>query len=105
LVRAMTRSRRCCRGTSGPRFSRVAATTPRRSGGARAAVAIAEDTDWLGGQAETYADLAEVLSVAGRMQEAAEALEQALARYERKGNVVMSERTRTQLAEFRHAEP
>jgi hypothetical protein len=28
----MTRSRRCCRGTSGPRFSRVAATTPRRSG-------------------------------------------------------------------------
>ena len=72
---------------------------------ARAAVAIAEDTDWLDGQAETYADLAEVLSLAGSTQEAAEALEQALARYERKGNIVMSERTRTRLAEFRHAAP
>jgi tetratricopeptide (TPR) repeat protein len=70
---------------------------------ARAAVAIGEDTDWLDGQAETYADLAEVLSLAGRTREAAEALEQALARYERKGNIVMSQRTRARLAEVRYA--
>jgi tetratricopeptide (TPR) repeat protein len=70
---------------------------------ARAAVAIGEDTDWLDGQAETYADLAEVLSLAGRTQEAAEALEQALARYERKGNIVMSQRTRARLSGVRYA--
>jgi hypothetical protein len=56
------------------------------------------------GTSPTYADLAEV-SLAGRTHEAAEALEQALARYERQGNVVMSERTRTRLAEFRQAAP
>jgi class 3 adenylate cyclase/tetratricopeptide (TPR) repeat protein len=70
---------------------------------ARAAVAIGEDTDWLDGQAETYADLAEVLSLAGRTQEAVEAFEQALARYERKGNIVMSQRTQARLDEVRHA--
>jgi class 3 adenylate cyclase len=70
---------------------------------ARAAVAIGEDTDWLDGQAETYADLAEVLSLAGRTQEAAEALEQALTRYERKGNIVMAQRTQARLAEVRYA--
>ncbi len=44
-----------------------------------------------------YADLAEVLSLAGRPKEAAEALERALERYERKGNVVMAGRTRDRL--------
>ncbi|HEX9416009.1 MAG TPA: hypothetical protein VF895_04815 [Gaiellaceae bacterium] len=47
-----------------------------------------------------YADFAEVLSLAGRPQEAAEALEQALARYERKGNLVMAGRTRERLQEL-----
>ena len=68
---------------------------------ARAAVAIADNTDWLDGQADTYAALAEVLSLAGHAHEAAEALEHALTRYERKGNVVMSQRTRTRLVSLR----
>jgi hypothetical protein len=68
-------------------------------------VAIAEDTDWLDGQGDVYADLAEVLSLADRPKEATEALEQALARYERKGNVVMAQRAQTRLAELQDAAP
>jgi tetratricopeptide (TPR) repeat protein len=67
---------------------------------AREAVAIGEDTDMLVAQGDAYADLAEVLSLAGRPQEAAEALEQAFARYERKGNLVMAGRTRERLQEL-----
>ena len=55
--------------------------------------------------AGAYADLGEVLALAGRADEAAAALEQALKRYERKGNVVSTQRTRTQLAELRAAAP
>jgi len=72
---------------------------------AREAVAIAEDSDWLDGQGDVYADLAEVLSLAGRPKEATEALEQALARYERKGNLVMAQRAQTRLAELQDAAP
>jgi class 3 adenylate cyclase/tetratricopeptide (TPR) repeat protein len=61
---------------------------------AREAVAIGEETDALDAQGGTYADLAEVMSLAGRTKEATEALEQALARYDRKGNLVMARRTR-----------
>jgi alkanesulfonate monooxygenase SsuD/methylene tetrahydromethanopterin reductase-like flavin-dependent oxidoreductase (luciferase family) len=68
---------------------------------AREAVAISGDTDWLDAQGDAYADLAEALSLAGRPEEAAEALEQALARYERKGNVVMAGRTRDRLKALR----
>ena len=67
---------------------------------AREAVAICDETDMLFAQGDMYADLAEVLSLAGRPEEAAEALEQALERYERKGNLVMAERTRARLAEL-----
>ena len=56
-------------------------------------------------QAETHADLAEVLSLAGRPKEAARALEQTLARYARKGNVVMAQRAQTRLAELQDAVP
>ncbi len=48
--------------------------------------------------AKALADLAEVLELAGRREEAAAALEQALELYERKGNLVMAERTRERLA-------
>jgi hypothetical protein len=51
-------------------------------------------------QADAYADLGVVLALAGRQKEAAEALEQALKRYERKENVVMAERMRERLAEL-----
>ena len=44
---------------------------------AREAVAICEETDILDAQGDTYADLAEVLMLAGKPEEAAAALEQA----------------------------
>ena len=65
---------------------------------AREAVAIGEGTDVLNGQGDAYADLAEVLLLGGKAGEAAAALEQALDRYERKGNLVMARRTRDRLA-------
>jgi class 3 adenylate cyclase/tetratricopeptide (TPR) repeat protein len=64
----------------------------------REAVAIASETDMLNGLGDAYMDLAEVLEVAGKQDEARTALEQALTLYERKGNLVMAERTRTRLA-------
>ena len=68
---------------------------------AREAVAICDETDLLDAQGDVYADLAEVLLLAGRTEEAAGALEHALARYERKGNVVMAARTRDRLEPLR----
>ena len=68
---------------------------------AREAVAISEDTDLLNEQAKVYADLGEVLSLVGRSDEAVAALEEALARYERKGNLVSTERTKKRIAEIR----
>jgi class 3 adenylate cyclase/tetratricopeptide (TPR) repeat protein len=65
---------------------------------ARQAVAIAETTDFLNDQADACADLAEVLQLNGKADEAKAALEQALQRYERKGNLVMARRTRDRLA-------
>ena len=65
---------------------------------AREAVAIGEETDMLDAQGDAYADLAEVLLLGGKADEAAAALEQALERYERKGNLVMAGRTRDRLA-------
>jgi hypothetical protein len=44
-----------------------------------------------------------VLALAGRPKAAAEALEQALARYKRKENVVMAERSQARLTELRRA--
>jgi hypothetical protein len=68
-------------------------------------VAVCEETDLLKAQGDAYADLAEVLSLANRSQEAAEALEQACARYERKGNRVSAQRARSRLAELQDASP
>jgi class 3 adenylate cyclase len=70
----------------------------------REAVALRERTDVLNMQGEPYADLAEVLAMADRPNDSAEALEQALARYERKENVVMAERVRARLAVLRRSE-
>jgi len=67
---------------------------------ARAAVAVCEETDMLDAQGDAYADLAEVLLLAGQPDEAAAALEQALERYERKGNLVSAGRARERLAEL-----
>ncbi|MBA2460725.1 MAG: AAA family ATPase, partial [Actinobacteria bacterium] len=65
---------------------------------AREAVARAEETDMLNAHADALVDLAEVLALAG--QDARAELEQALTLYERKGNLVMAERTRSRLAEL-----
>ena len=65
---------------------------------AREAVAIGAKTDHLNAQGDANADLAEVLMLSGKADEAAAALEQALDRYERKGNLVMARRMRDRLA-------
>jgi class 3 adenylate cyclase/tetratricopeptide (TPR) repeat protein len=70
---------------------------------AREAVAIAEKTDDPNGQGDVYADLAEVLELGGKPTEAREALEQALQRYERKGNVVSAAHVRGRLRELEPA--
>jgi class 3 adenylate cyclase/tetratricopeptide (TPR) repeat protein len=70
---------------------------------AREAVAIGEGTDSLIGQGDANADLAEVLFLAGKRDEAVAALRQALDRYERKGHLVLAQRTRERLAESRDA--
>jgi class 3 adenylate cyclase/tetratricopeptide (TPR) repeat protein len=67
---------------------------------AREAVSIADDTDQLDVCGDAYADLAEVLALGGKPTEAAQALEQALDRYERKGNLVSAQRTRDRLAQL-----
>ena len=65
---------------------------------AREALVIGEETDQLNVVAGAYADLGEVLTLAGRAVEAAAAFAAALAHYERKENLVMAERTRARLA-------
>jgi hypothetical protein len=52
----------------------------------------------LNAHADALLDLAEVLALAG--QDASPELERALVFYERKGNLVMAERTRSKLAEL-----
>ena len=68
---------------------------------ARAAVAIIARTDWLNYQGDALCDLAEVLAAAGRNKEAADALEQALERYERKKNLAMVAQVRPRLEKLR----
>jgi tetratricopeptide (TPR) repeat protein len=64
---------------------------------AREALAIMEPTDYLDTKAETLLSFAEVLETAGRVDDAADALDQALALFEEKGNVVMAGQTREHL--------
>jgi class 3 adenylate cyclase/tetratricopeptide (TPR) repeat protein len=65
---------------------------------AREALALAEATDGLLFQGDAWYDLAEVLELAGRGEEAAEALRVAIARYDRKGAIVWAGRARERLA-------
>ena len=59
---------------------------------------MAHRSDGLNLQGEALSDLAEVLQAAGRRDEAAEALIQALDRYERKRNLVQAAFVRERLA-------
>jgi class 3 adenylate cyclase/tetratricopeptide (TPR) repeat protein len=65
---------------------------------AREAVALGEPTEWLIFQGDAYCDLAEVLALAGMVDEARDALEQALDRYERKRCRPAAARVRERLA-------
>ena len=65
---------------------------------AREAVALGAETDMLNAHGDALVDFAEVLTLAGK--DARAELEQAVALYERKGNLVMAERTRSRLAEL-----
>ncbi len=65
------------------------------------AVEVAEGTDALNYQGDAYTDLAEVFVAAGRTDEAAQALEQALDRYGRKKNLAMVAQVKPKLEELR----
>jgi len=72
---------------------------------AREAVAITERTDALNNQGDALCDLAEVLQAAGRSDEAAAALAQALERYEHKKNLAMAAQVSDRLAMLQAAAP
>ena len=66
-------------------------------------VAITTRTDNLNAQGDAFMDLADVLSAAGRIEEAIEALEDALARYERKKCLAMVAQVKPQLQALRES--
>ena len=70
---------------------------------AQEALALAEATDALIVQGDSFRDLAEVLELAGRSDETAVALREALERYERKGAVAPADRIRERLASLEPA--
>ena len=76
------------------------ASTPKPSARPRS-VAIRDRTDALNFQGDALCDLAEVLAAAGRTDEAADALEQALERYERKKNLAMVAQVKPKLEALR----
>jgi tetratricopeptide (TPR) repeat protein len=65
---------------------------------AREAISIVDTTDALGHQGDARADLADVLLAAGRRDEAAAVLGEALDRYERKQIIPLARRTRERLS-------
>jgi class 3 adenylate cyclase/tetratricopeptide (TPR) repeat protein len=65
------------------------------------AVTLGRETDMLNLHATALSDLGEVYELAGRPQEACAQLEQALALYERKGNLVLATKARSTLARLR----
>jgi DNA-binding SARP family transcriptional activator len=70
---------------------------------AREAVEYAEASDFLHSHANALTDLAEVLAIAGRPQESAPAIEEAIRLHEAKGNVLAIAHTRKLLDDLRPA--
>jgi tetratricopeptide (TPR) repeat protein len=68
---------------------------------ARDAVGLGEETDMLNWRGHALSDLAEVYVLAGRREDGVEQLEQALALYERKGNLASAGNVESMLAELR----
>jgi len=67
---------------------------------ARENARLADETDWPAYAGSAWLDLSEVLRLAGRPEEAADAAREAEVRFERKGIVVMLERARALRAEL-----
>ncbi|MDQ2980866.1 MAG: AAA family ATPase [Actinomycetota bacterium] len=67
---------------------------------AREAVAIVAQTDWLNLRGDALLDLAEVLDLAERLDEAAPVIAEALRLYEQKGNIVSAGKAHELLAEL-----
>jgi tetratricopeptide (TPR) repeat protein len=67
---------------------------------AREALGWVEQTDMLDIHGDTFLDLADVLDAGGRESEAGDAVKQALALYERKGNVVSAARARERVGQL-----
>jgi class 3 adenylate cyclase/tetratricopeptide (TPR) repeat protein len=65
---------------------------------ARRAVSAAETTDYLDSRGESLVDLAEVLSLSGRSDEARGALEEAVMLFDRKGNVISARKAMQRMA-------
>jgi tetratricopeptide (TPR) repeat protein len=65
------------------------------------AVEIGETTEDLSSKAEARATLGDVLALAGRPEDATDAIDEALARFEAKENVVRAKQMRERLAELR----
>lgn len=76
----------------------------RPSGSHGEAVSVVEQTDMLHDLALAYADLREVLEVAGRPDDAAEAFEQSLVRFEEKESLAGAARVRQRLGVLRAAQ-
>jgi tetratricopeptide (TPR) repeat protein len=72
---------------------------------AREAVALADETDDLTTRGDAYTELAEVLHLADRTQEAAHTFQEALELFERKGNVAMADRVRERIAALQEQAP
>jgi len=64
---------------------------------AEAAVRVADRTDLVNLQGDAYGDLGDAHEVAGELQAASNSWKQALAHYERKGNLVAAAQIRTKL--------
>jgi class 3 adenylate cyclase/tetratricopeptide (TPR) repeat protein len=86
-------SARCARAKAAARLGR----TDEGEELARSAVALVDRTDFLIDRADARMDLAEVLGVAGRRDEAADQLRRALELHEEKGNAATASRARTLL--------
>jgi tetratricopeptide (TPR) repeat protein len=71
---------------------------------AREAIDWAKKTNELEPLGDAYRDMAEIMRMAGRNDQAEEVLERALAAYQQKGLVPMANRTRTDLAALRASE-
>jgi predicted ATPase/class 3 adenylate cyclase len=67
---------------------------------ARESVDLYEPTDYISERGDTWMRLGEVLRMAGKTDEAAQPVRQALALYERKGNTVSAEQARQELADL-----